>query len=264
PYDHEQPLAGHVYALPENPPPVLPDDWDERVRDAGALVFRATTDRPATLANLKEALRPHLEKEAADPGKATAAFQALGLLDLPPEVIVPFFGIGFGYAQLGALCEAMNHDNLLDTPELWQDLQQAAAALADPGAGQPWEEHLRSAAQRLLSAREVLYPVTIHLLDLRLLTEENAGETLPEPGAHEAPFNVIAPAAVLERLAQARPSHLGWRRERIAAEAAEVCGGCYAEREDALLPVESQLWNLTKGLAVSRQLLGGDVKVFAR
>jgi len=36
------------------------------------------------------------------------------------------------------------------------------------------------------------------------------------------------------------------------------------EREDALLPVESQLWNLLKGQAVTRALLGSDVQVFAR
>src|SRR6516225_9487903 len=56
PYDYEQPIAGHVYAVPESPPLILPDDWDQRVRDAGAVAFRSTSDRATTLANLKEAL----------------------------------------------------------------------------------------------------------------------------------------------------------------------------------------------------------------
>src|SRR5262245_38912379 len=56
PYDHEQPAAGRVYAVPDNPPLMLADDWDQRVRDAGAVAFRATSDRAETLANLKEAL----------------------------------------------------------------------------------------------------------------------------------------------------------------------------------------------------------------
>src|SRR5713101_8015749 len=55
PYDYEQPTAGHVYAVPESPPLVQPDDWDQRVRDAGAVAFRATPDRATTLANLLEA-----------------------------------------------------------------------------------------------------------------------------------------------------------------------------------------------------------------
>src|SRR4051812_35428266 len=57
PYAHEHPVAGHLYAVPENPPLVLPDDWDDRVRAAGALAFRSTADRQTTLTNLREALR---------------------------------------------------------------------------------------------------------------------------------------------------------------------------------------------------------------
>src|SRR5262245_51983284 len=55
-YDHETPKAGFIYALPESPPAYLPDDWEKRVKDAGAIVFKATPDRAATLANLKAAL----------------------------------------------------------------------------------------------------------------------------------------------------------------------------------------------------------------
>src|SRR5712672_1725375 len=54
PYDFEQPSAGHVYAIPDSPPLMLPDDWEQRVRDAGARSFRATADRAATVANLTE------------------------------------------------------------------------------------------------------------------------------------------------------------------------------------------------------------------
>src|SRR5262249_39209152 len=56
PYDHEQPTAGHVYAVPEHPPLILPDDWDARVAQAGAAAFRATPEREATLGNVKTAL----------------------------------------------------------------------------------------------------------------------------------------------------------------------------------------------------------------
>src|SRR5204862_83795 len=46
--------------------------------------------------------------------------------------------------------------------------------------------------------------------------------------------------------------------------AVELCGGSYREREDALLSLESQWWNLRRGLAVARELTGADVQVFAR
>src|SRR5579884_3498328 len=41
PYDHETPTAGHLYAVPDSPPVSLPDDWEERVLQAGAVTFRA-------------------------------------------------------------------------------------------------------------------------------------------------------------------------------------------------------------------------------
>src|SRR5262249_23718803 len=44
----------------------------------------------------------------------------------------------------------------------------------------------------------------------------------------------------------------------------EVVGGDYAEREDTLLPLESQLWNLLHGQAVYQELLGQEVQVYAR
>src|SRR5580704_8139188 len=57
PYDHEQPTAGHLYAVPETPTPMLPDDWHKRVSDAGAIGFSSTVDRNTTFENLKAALR---------------------------------------------------------------------------------------------------------------------------------------------------------------------------------------------------------------
>src|SRR5437763_7227766 len=56
PYDHDAPAAGQVFALPQSPALYLPDDWEDRARQAGAAVFRATPDRAETLANLRAAL----------------------------------------------------------------------------------------------------------------------------------------------------------------------------------------------------------------
>jgi hypothetical protein len=262
PYDHEQPAAGHVYAVPENPPLILPDDWQDRVVQAGAVAFRASTDRAATLANLLQALRPLLETEAASPDAATSARarQALAVLELPGERVAPFFGLGFGHVQLEALFEAMDHQNLLDTPELWQELQQAAAADSAETARSP----LESAAQRLLTAREVLYPVSVHLLDLHLLTDDNLDQPFPASFDRDVPLNLVASASRLERLATSQPERMAKLRTRLAAGTVEACGGCYAEREDPLLPLESQVWNLRKGLARSEELLGQPVRVFAR
>jgi hypothetical protein len=253
PYDYEQPTAGHLYAVPENPPLMLPDDWDQRVVEAGALAFRATADREQTLTNLRAALEGR--SDLSDAGRK--------LLALPRERYGPFLGIGFGHLQLEALCEAMSHENLLSAPDLWGDVAAALAALddADPDA---WRRHLQVAADRLLSAREVLYPVTIHLIDLALLDEKHPEAPWPASFERGQPLNLLACAALLQRIAKEQPERHAALCERLGGDLAEVIGGPYLEREDALLPLESQLWNLLKGQEVYQELLGQEVRVFGR
>lgn len=66
PYDHENPKAGHLYAVPESPPSLLPDDWEQRVRAAGAVCFKAAADRATTLANLRAALEAAADSRAVN------------------------------------------------------------------------------------------------------------------------------------------------------------------------------------------------------
>ena len=110
-----------------------------------------------------------------------------------------------------------------------------------------WRTHLRNAAQKLVSAREVLYPVTIHLLDICLLDDKNLDQPWPVRLTLGTPLNVVASGQLLEKLAAEQPAKLDLLKAKIAAEEAEVCGGCYLEREDPLLPLDSQLWNLQQG-----------------
>ncbi len=253
PYDYEQPTAGHIYAVPDNPPLVLPDDWDERVRAAGAVAFRSTTDRETTLANLREALRSW----------GGNAQPSLPLLDLEPARVAPFFGLGFGHLHVEALFEAMSHENVLAASEFWQDVTAAVAALSESDPDAP-RRHLQSAADRLLAAREVLYPVTLHLIDLCLLDGGHLAEPWPTAFDKCLPLNFVACSALIERLGKEQPDRLALLRERLGGDVVEVCGGPYLEREDALLPLESQMWNLLKGQQVHQELLGQDVRVFAR
>jgi hypothetical protein len=251
PYDHEQPQPGYVYAVPESPPPMLPDDWEQRVREAGAVAFRAGADREQTFANLRAALA------------ARGDDHTRRLLELPTERVAPFLGIGFGHLQLEGLFEAMSHDNVLATQEIGEDLAAAVAALddSDPDATR---RHLQSAAERLLNGREVVYAVGIHVVDLCLPDEDRPAEGWPAAQEYGMPWNLIACSALLERLCREHPEQLARLREAVGAELAEVCGGPYLERADDLLPLESQLWNLLHGRRVYRELLGQDVRVFAR
>lgn len=299
-YDHETPKPGHIYALPEAPPAYLPDDWEDRVKQAGAIVFKVTPDRATSLANLKAAL----SAEGAPQLGWRAGF------DLSDDDAGPFFGLAWGYQLLSALAEAMEHENLLDQAAFWDDVQQAIAALGklpysratpetpsepDPeymanspdeyDAGSPpvadapgppeepapppelpadWREPLQAAAAKMLSAREVLYPVTIHLLDVSFLDAKSMAHGWPSAFDFGVATNFIADTATLEQLATEAPKRFAQLQTAVQNDLAEVCGGSYIEREDPLLPVDSQLWNLRHGLDRAKELLGVDIRVYAR
>jgi hypothetical protein len=257
PYDYEQPGTGHLYAVPENPSLYQPEDWDFRVRDAGAAAFRSVADRDTTLVNLFEAL------QSLRAGDADSDPDAAALVDLPPDKVRPFFGIGLGFAIVSTLFEAMEHENVLPVDDFWQEVQAAVQALSDPDP-EAFRRPLQAAAERLLTTRQVLYPVDIHLLDLFLLEPARMSNAWPAAFERGSPFNLIASASLLEELSRQQPERLAALRERVATEQVEVCGGSYLEREDPLLPVESQLWNLLKGLAATRDLLGSELRIFAR
>jgi hypothetical protein len=73
PYDHEQPSGPHIYALPETPPLFLPDDWEERVAQAGGVAVRVGLERHSA------------QKEL---------LQKLGLSDSTPATLAGFYGLG--------------------------------------------------------------------------------------------------------------------------------------------------------------------------
>jgi hypothetical protein len=265
-YDHEQPTAGRAYVLPDSPPQFLPDDWPDRVRAIGALKLPAFTDRELTVRAMIDAVR---EFGRTDEGRDHfGSPEQQTLLDLPPEQVRPFVGIGFGYLMVDSLFEAMDHDRLLDVPGFWSDVHDGVKALLKPDAAKEVEDHLRNAAAKLLSAREVLYSVAIHLLDVWHLTEEKLDALPPAALAAGTALNLMATGQTLERLAEQYPERVAELRakldEAIQPPMLEVIGGVYREREDALLPVESQLWNLRHGRSASRSALGANVEVLAR
>ncbi len=239
PYDHEQPTAGHVYAVPESPPLFLPDDWEERVKAAGAVSFQATARREQTLANL---------------------LQALGAEAGAVEEAAPFYGLGLGYLVLDALFEAMDHLNQLSIGDFWHDVTQALEA-PDANARR---QALQSAANRLKEAREVLYPNEVYLANLVLLEEAGFEGPFEEALAAGSPINAVSSAEWLQKLARNHPERLERIRAGVRDESIELCGGPFIEREDVLLPLESQLWNLRKGLETYRMLLGQELRVHAR
>jgi Glycosyl hydrolases family 38 N-terminal domain len=297
PYDHEQPVRGHIYAVPECPALMLPDDWGQRVRDAGAVHFQAVADRRQTFENLHAALAllpPPALGEGGRGGEVAGSAEEPNPLTpfpireggteptsppeggegdksalpplpnpLPPEQVSPFLGIGYGLLVLEALLEAMSHENVLSLTDLWIDIRAAVVALCGPEP-QSFRQHLQAAADRMLAAREVAYQASLSVIDLTLVHPEKVDGSWPGAFEHQQPWNLLACGAWVEKLAQEHPEKATQLRDGLAQDRLEVIGGSYLEREDPLLPVESQLWNLLKGQAVYKDTLGREVRVFAR
>lgn len=250
-YDHDSPRPGAVYCLPRGPQLFQPDDWRARVESAPAVVFESTPDREQTLANLLEAVR---RPGVADP-----------LFDLPPEVVRLFLALGYGYLLLDNLFEAADHARLLDTAAFWSDVTAAvgAAARGDPA----FRDHLREAAAKLAYAREQLHPQTMHWVDFVRLDPKNLAAPWPESLRAGLPVCVVGSGEVFERLAEQQPERFAELKAKFLPDlptAVDLCCGAYREREDALLPPESQLWNLRKAREVVKRLFGVEPTVYAR
>ena len=268
PYDHEMPSAGHVFAIPAAPPLFQPDDWPFRLLSAGAIRYEATADRTSTIANLLKAVREVIAGDAEEGKQAFGSEEVKALLELPPDKVQPFLGLGFGYMMIESLFDAMEHEHLLSVGEFWSDIQSAIAAVLRPDGEVEYAQHLQQAAGRLLSAREVLYPIAVHVLDIVIFDEKKPDAALPGAFERGFPLNVITTGQALEKLAAERPERLRALKDKLQVDIQppilEICGGHYREREDALMPIESQLWNFTRGKASIKRLLGVDVEVFGR
>lgn len=249
PYDHENPAAGSIYALPESPMLVLPDDWPQRLVNVGAFSHQATSDRAQSLTNLRDAVN--------GPNGNSA------LWDLPDEKIAPFLALGYGFAVINTLFEAMQHENVLAVADFWARVQEAAAAVA-VGDQTSLDQALKAAGECLRGAREVVYPVEIYWLDLSLLGDKPDERVLPKSLDVKVPLSVLSTASNCELLALEHPEATAALRAAVEGDAAEICGGLYLEHDDAELSMESQLWNLRRGQESFKRLFGRPVTVFAR
>ena len=252
-YDHDSPVEGYLYAVPQGPSLFQPDDWPSRVAAVNAIPFAATEDRVETVRNLLDALR---EKSLGG-----------AHLDLPDDVVRQFQGVGFGYLLLESLYDAMEHERLLDVSAFWSDVSGAADAAGDPERQEEMAGRLRAAAEQLQMAREQLYSGSMYWLDWCIPDAANLGADWPTSLEKNVPITVLASAELLERLAAEAPSRFEQLKAKCQPDSpgrVDLCCGAYREREDALLPVESQWWNLRKARTAAQALLGVEPTVYAR
>jgi hypothetical protein len=246
-YDHDQPLPGAVYCIPEGPSLFQPDDWLERLRAANAISFSSTSNREETVANAVEAMRIAGHHGTDDPAEIAGLFAA----------------IGFGYLIVETWFDAAEHEHLLDQELFWSSVI-AATGTDDRRI---IREHLKQAAHTLQAAREVLHSGTVRLLDFVSLDPERLDAPWPASLAAGMPLNVVTSASILERLRDEQPIRFAELMAKCPPDlpaAVEFCIGSAIERDDTIMPATSQIWNLLRGREVGKSLTGRDITVYAR
>lgn len=249
-YDHDYPRTGFVYCIPEGAQLFQPDNWNDRVEEAKSVVFRATASRGETVDRLLAALR--------DVGQTGPLF------DAPAEAVRLFAGLGYGYLMLDTLYEAMDHEKLLDGPGFWGDVAAARDALE---RGEDYLVHLRAAAEKLQAGREPVYSGALYWLDWVHLDPKNLGAQWPTSLLAGLPITLLASGETLVQLAEQAPERFAELKAKLPPDlpqAVDLCVGSYRDREDALMPVESQLWNLRAARKAARELFGVEPAVYGR
>lgn len=252
-YDHDSPRDGFIYAVPQGPSLFQPDDWPARVDAVDAIAFAATANRRETITNLLDALR---EKNLSGPW-----------LDLDEETVRPFLGLGLAYLLVESLYDAMEHEHLLDVEAFGAEVRHAAQAAPEVSLRDDMLGHLKAAAEILLQAREQLHSSSIFWLDWCFLDEANLTLPWPDSLAHKIPLTIVGSVKVLERLASEALQR--WEELKAQAQAdapgnVTLCCGADCEREDALMPLESQWWNLRQARRRCQELLGVSASVYGR
>ncbi|MEI7852061.1 MAG: hypothetical protein WCJ06_00005, partial [Planctomycetota bacterium] len=169
-----------------------------------------------------------------------------------------FFAVGFAYQMVNSLFEAMQHENLLSHESIWEECVQAANKYLQ----NDWEgakENLRSACALIQSGREVLHSSSIHLLDFAPI-KNLAGLLIPNIETGN-PVNIIASGKELSELP---PLELEKIKDWFNSEQVEICGGLFNDHPEMVGPLTSRIWNLKKGRETLLNLVGKEVKVFAK
>ena len=255
-YDHDAPKDGYFYTVPAGPTVYQPDNWRELVAGVRGAAFAASADATDTMLSLTVALNEWAERNPDAPVPAAA-------LDAPPEVVLLFQAVGYGYLVVEGLFDAASHDHLLDAEGFWNDVRAAADVAGDVEAVR---EGLRPAVDKLLTARQVLNTNTVHLVDFAIPTAGTLGRPWPGTLLNGLPAAVIASGELLEHLAEREPVRFAELKARAGggSPTVDLCVGAYRERDDALLPPESQWWNLAAARTSVEKLFGVRPTVYAR
>jgi alpha-mannosidase len=229
----------------------LPSGYKTQAEDARSALFESGTDRGELVRQIQSRLGAQGAVEMVeDEGMRASARD--------------FLALGTTRWLLRELTIGMGHVDALDHESLTRELLAGAHAwqIGDwPGA----VNRLRAGFEVLTQARERFYPVDAYLIDLCLLDAAMPAGVLVEPLESPVAISFIAQAQAIENQALHDPQRMAALRQAISDGWADVVGGTYSEAEDALLPLESILWQFRRGNEVFHEHLDDrSVETYAR
>jgi alpha-mannosidase len=245
------PSAREIRIIPGGLWEQLPSGYRTQAEDAGSFLLDSGTDRALLVTEIRARMG------ADDPGSPV---ESEGMASSAADYLA-FATVRW---VLRDLTIAMSHSDSIDYESLTRELLAGAHQwkIDDwPGA----VNRLRAAFENLTQARERYYPVDAYLLDLCLLDPAMKENVLATALARPIPISFVMSGQTVESQALHDPERIAALRQAIDDGWADIAGGTYAETEDALLPLESILWQFRRGSELYRLHLDErNVETFTR
>ncbi len=252
-------FEGRLYFVAETSDSQLPHGWKQRARDAGAVVVDGSDDRQQML---REALAPLLNA-GDDESPLPDDIDLAARLSIDVELAGDFLALGTCWILLELLTRHMHHFTSYDEVFFEKTAVAAARELLD-GMTDQCTQHLQSCFDLMTEARERFYPVDCYLLDLCLLTPDQADEKLAAMLEDPAPVNVLLKGADADAIADASPELIEKMSAAWQAETLDIAGADYEELAVPLVPLESALRDLEKGRDTFKRVFGKEPTTWAR
>jgi len=262
PGEYEQ---GRVVLLPDPSSSQLPGGWASEAEEQGTFIIRTSSDRDETLKQLyshedfqtalKQRLANSLEQESTEPSDE---------FDLQiPVCLDDFLAIGVVYLLTSLLSQSMYHYENIEETRFTEFITEAArfAVMQDE---KRTKELLQLACEQLLESREKFYSVDAHLIDLCLLEEKPKPGDLKRVAGADHVVNLLCLAKSIEQAAKETPEEIEQLTSAIAEGKVGLIGGDYDEVPTALLPIQSQRWQLERGQAVFQKQLATVPEIWGR
>ena len=194
----EQDLKGGLFLVGTEFYEDIDEDWIAMAEEAGAEIL---TVEPET--SVQTLLETVLQR--VDPASVRTFSR---------EWIDDLMAVGFALLQVELITRRVQYMGNLDLYSINEEVRRLVRSLVE-GDEADAREHLESAYDRLVEAREYQYPIDNYQFDMTLVAPTTLGESLTEELATQrAPINLLITGELITRLAERHPETLARIAER--------------------------------------------------